>query len=62
MYFANNKYIDEELNILYSALNNYIFLLSRGYFLIKKELLDYQCELLAITTNSIEVKVNEFQS
>jgi len=62
VYFANNKYIDEELNILYSALNNYIFLLSRGYFLIKKELLDYQCELLAITTNSIEVKVNEFQS
>ena len=46
VYFSNEKYIDEELKIFYAALNNYIFILSRGYFLLKKDLLDFQSELL----------------
>lgn len=45
-YFARENYLDRNLETLFTALNNYAFLLSRGYFLLKKELLDYQDELL----------------
>lgn len=48
-YFGNEKYFDNNLEILFTAMNNYAFLLSRGYFLLKKELLDYQVELLKTT-------------
>jgi Zn-dependent protease with chaperone function len=41
-YFGSEQYFDNNLEILFSALNNYAFLLSRRYFLLKKKLLDYQ--------------------
>lgn len=44
-YFGNEKYFDKNLEILFSALNTYNFLLSRGYFYIKQKLLNYQLEL-----------------
>lgn len=45
-YFVNEKYLDENLEILFSAMNNYAFLLSRGFFLTKQKLLSYQEDLL----------------
>lgn len=45
-YFGNEIYFDSNLEIIFTAMNNYAFLLSRGYFLFKKKLLDYQEELL----------------
>ncbi len=45
-YFGNDKYFDENLEILFSAMNNYAFLLSRGFFLTKQKLLSYQEDLL----------------
>lgn len=50
-YFGNEKYFDDNLEIIFTAMNNYAFLLSRGYFLIKKKLLNYQLELLKIAHN-----------
>lgn len=44
-YFSNEQYFEQNLEILFSAMNAYAFLLSRGYFLLKKRLLDYQVEL-----------------
>jgi hypothetical protein len=49
-YFGNEVYFDDNLGILFTALNNYAFLLSRGYFLLKKEMLDYQKELAVTST------------
>lgn len=51
-YFGNEKYIDNNLEILFSAMNNYAYLLSRGYFLIKQKLLNYQVELIKTKHNS----------
>lgn len=45
-YFGESKYNDENLRLLYSALHNYAYLLSRKYFLQKRALLAYQEELL----------------
>lgn len=47
VYFANNEYIDFELQILFKSINDYSYLISRGYFLIKKDLLNFQTELLS---------------
>lgn len=44
-YFGTENYFEKNLEILYNALNNYVFLLSRGYFLLKKDLLNYQEKL-----------------
>lgn len=44
-YFGVTSYYDENLSTLYFAINNFSYLLSRKYFLMKKELLDYQGEL-----------------
>lgn len=41
-YFGKQIYFDENLQTLFAALNSYEFLVSRGYFILKKELLDYQ--------------------
>ena len=41
-YFKGTSYVDDNLNILYAAIQNYGFLLSRKYFLMKKEILTYQ--------------------
>ncbi len=49
-YFGNEKYFDDNLGTLFTALNNYTFLLHRGYFLLKKEMLNYQEELTIKTT------------
>lgn len=45
-YFLDESYIEDNLTILFTALNSYSYLLSRGYFLTKKNLLDYQVELV----------------
>lgn len=47
-YFGNERYIDTNLDILFTAMNNYAILLSRGYFVIKQKLLNYQVELTEI--------------
>jgi hypothetical protein len=46
VYFANNEYIDCELQILFKSINDYGYLISRGYFLIKKDLLNFKYKLL----------------
>ena len=45
-YFGRTSYFDEHLNLLYTSMHNYAYLLSRKYFLLKKELLTYQEELI----------------
>jgi Zn-dependent protease with chaperone function len=47
-YFGNEKYFESNLEILFTAMNNYAYLTSRGYFLIKQKLLNYQEELIKI--------------
>ncbi|MDN5212921.1 M48 family metalloprotease [Fulvivirgaceae bacterium BMA12] len=54
-YFGNEIYFDENLGVLFTALANYAFLLSRAYFLRKKELLDYQEGLIAKPLTTKEV-------
>lgn len=44
-YFHGVSYDEENLNTLSTSLNNYAYLLSRKYFLMKKAILDYQSEL-----------------
>ena len=46
VYFRNDEYIDNELQIFFKSINDYSYLISRGYFLIKKKLLNFQAELL----------------
>ncbi len=45
-YFGDEKYFEKNLEILFSAMNNYAFLLSQGYFLTKQKLLNYQVEFV----------------
>lgn len=45
-YFGGVSYFEENLDILYTAINNYGYLLSRKYFLMKRKLLIYQEELI----------------
>ena len=45
-YFGYERYFDRNLEILFTSLNNYGYLLSRGYFLYKKELLDYKVSVI----------------
>lgn len=47
VYFSNDKYIEHELEILFKSISNFGHIISRGYFLIKKDLLNYQSELLS---------------
>lgn len=44
-YFNGATYDNNALQLLSAALNNYNYLLSRGFFVLKKELLDYQEQL-----------------
>ena len=53
-YFGNEKYFDNNLEMLFTAMNNYAFLLSRGYFLIKQKLLKYQEELVKKPHNRVD--------
>ena len=50
-YFGGTIYYDENLNILYTAMHNYAYLLSKKYFLMKKAILIYQEELIKNTYN-----------
>lgn len=45
-YFAGEMYMQKNLEMLFTALNDYAFLLSRNYFIKKKELLHYQAQML----------------
>lgn len=45
IYFEQKAYLDDNLDLLIKGLQNYAYLLSRSYFLIKKQLLDYQLQL-----------------
>lgn len=45
-YFGVTIYNEENLNILNTAINNYGYLLSRKYFLMKRKILTYQEELI----------------
>ena len=45
-YFVHDQYIGKNLEVLFAAMHNFYFTISRGYFLHKKQLLDYQSELL----------------
>jgi Zn-dependent protease with chaperone function len=46
VYFNNENYIEHELEILFKATSDFAQLLSKGYFLLKKDLLDFQNALL----------------
>ena len=46
-YFYHDKYDDENLNILYGAVNNFSFLITKCQFEQKKKLLRYQEELFS---------------
>jgi Zn-dependent protease with chaperone function len=48
VYFQKNEYLNEHLEILFGALHHYAYGVSRKYFLIKKQLLAYQEELLSV--------------
>lgn len=45
-YFGGVSYHEENLDLLFSALNTYAYLLSRKYFIMKRNLLSYQEELI----------------
>lgn len=45
-YFIGTNYYEENLKILYLAIHNFAYLLSRKYFLLKKAILKYQEELI----------------
>jgi Zn-dependent protease with chaperone function len=45
-YFEYNRYNNDNLEILFTAIRNYAYLLSKGYFLMKKKLLEYQEKLM----------------
>ncbi|PQJ69693.1 M48 family metalloprotease [Polaribacter butkevichii] len=53
-YFGKQTYFDNNLQTLFAALNSYEFLVSRGYFILKKELLDYQAKILS-TNKELEL-------
>jgi len=46
MYFFRTKYDDDALNVLFTSINDYRFVLSETFFALKKELLDYQAGLV----------------
>lgn len=45
IYFKSSSYDNDALDILFNAIHNYSFILTRAYFLAKKELLDFQVEI-----------------
>jgi Zn-dependent protease with chaperone function len=51
-YFGGVSYFDENIDILYTAINNYGYLLSKKYFSMKRALLTYQEELIKPTHNT----------
>jgi len=53
-YIGFENFYEENLEILYTAMSNYEFLISKGYFLIKKRLLSYQEGLIKIPQPSLK--------
>lgn len=53
LYFGIDTYEENNLQMLFSAVNSYAFLLSRVYFLTKQKLLNYQVELINTTQNLV---------
>ncbi|EON78644.1 hypothetical protein ADIS_0818 [Lunatimonas lonarensis] len=51
-YFGVTIYKEENIALLFTALDNYAYLLSRKYFLLKKAVLDYQERLMENQTQS----------
>lgn len=45
-YFGHEKYFENNLEILFTAMENYASLLSKRYFIKKKRLLEYQIDIL----------------
>ena len=45
-YFGNEVYMDKNLEMLFGALTNYSYLLSKGFFVNKKEILDFKVSLV----------------
>jgi Zn-dependent protease with chaperone function len=45
IYFSNQNYLENELKILFTAMNDYNYLLSKGYFNTKKDLLNLKNKL-----------------
>ncbi|MDR2916838.1 MAG: hypothetical protein LBV74_18750 [Tannerella sp.] len=45
-YFHGISYDDENLQLLFSSLNDYRFLIIRNFFLVKSDLLNFQAGLL----------------
>lgn len=45
-YFGGVSYHEENLDLLFSAINTYAYLLSRKYFIMKRDLLSYQEKLI----------------
>lgn len=45
-YFQDTSYLDDHLNILYNAMHNFGYIMSRKYFIMKMNLLRYQEELI----------------
>jgi hypothetical protein len=46
VFFGNGSYYDDNLQIFFGAVNDFNYLLSRIYFLSKKELLEFQAAQL----------------
>lgn len=51
VYFAGDVYYEENLKVLFTAINDYAHLSAKTHFLLKKQLLDYQ-EQLQVRTNA----------
>ncbi|WP_299111386.1 M48 family metallopeptidase [uncultured Winogradskyella sp.] len=49
LYFSNEKYIDDNLQVLFKAINDYGLLLNYGYFKYKKQLLNYKESLMIMS-------------
>ncbi|WP_422361058.1 M48 family metalloprotease [Reichenbachiella sp.] len=52
-YFYNEAYDESNLEVIFTAMNNYAFLLSRGFFLLKKKLLCYKEEIFLKSESNI---------
>lgn len=45
VYFAGDVYYEDNLKVLFTAINDYAYLAAKAHFLLKKQLLDYQEQL-----------------
>lgn len=53
-YFGAESYFDDNLEVIFSAISNYQYVLSQNFFNLKKELLDYQEVLLLAYCNKTQ--------